>query len=330
MKTKNIFSTALTTIGFALSLFVFAVFADEVSGPGISLRSTQSSVQTSQVVKITASFTEAVARFTRDQVAVDGGNVESVRKLGPTSYLIFVRAGEGTRYVNIQVEAGVVQNLKKVYNDYASNELVVRVVAPAAAPSATDTTNSNAISNLLQQITNNTTPAANTVSSQPATTYVNCNGTAIPSTQTCATNPNSNPNVYNPYAQQTGGYYDAYGNYIPAQTNPYASPYSNPYSTSYSQTPVYDPYTGTYYYPANTPVISPTVSPYSTVNPYSSPYSSPYANTYVAPTNYNTAPGVYSPYTSGYDNTYSAPGTYGYAQPMTTRQPSLLEVFLGW
>lgn len=330
MKTKNIFSTIIATICFITSVFVFTAFADEVSGPGISLRSTQSSVQASQVVKVTVSFSEAVARFTRDQVVVDGGNVESVRKLGPTSYLIFVRAGEGSRYVNIQVEAGAVQNLKKVYNDYASNELVVRVVPPAATQSTTDTTSSNAISNLLQQITNNTAPITNTVSSQPATTYVNCNGTAIPSTQTCTTN--SNPNVYNPYAQQTGGYYDAYGNYIPTQTNPYsspyASPYSSPYGNTYSQTPVYDPYSGTYYYPANTPV----VSPYSTVNPYSSSYSNPYANTYVAPTNYNSAPGVYSPYTSGYDNTYSAPGTYGtgYVQPVTTRQPSLLEVILGW
>lgn len=278
-------------------------FADDTDGPDVFLKANLSKVDAGQVVKITASLSEPVLRFGADSVSADGGTITSVRKLSKVSYLIYVRANDDAKTVDVQVSASTIQNLNKVYNSYSSNEVIVKVVPPPVVQNPTSD-NSNGLSKVLDKIkqtidTNNAINEAKNAASQQAANsqYVNCYGQMIPANQTC-----NNPNVYN-------------------ATNPYVAPYN---SYGYPTTgaiptsqPVYDPITDTYYYQTvytspTTPVVPTPVVSTPVVNPYSVPYSQqqmvydpitdtyyypsvtpikPYANPYYG-TGYNVGSGI--------------------------------------
>ncbi len=229
----------LLTITFSITFFVYA---DNISGPVITLKNTVTSIEVGKQVKVNVNFSEPVIRFDRGQVSVDGASLESVRKLGPYSYLLFLRASENSKEINIQIEADKVQNSSKVYNDTASNEVTIKIIQlKPVAPVSTDKEIAKILDTVVsasQLQTQQVQQAQPVQYSQPQVTYINCYGVNIPSTQQCMPPTNS----YN-----YSGYYDTYGNYYtttPTYTTPmynsnvYYSPYSS-YGSSYYDTEEY-------------------------------------------------------------------------------------------
>lgn len=244
----------IKSILFGLIFFTnaFFVFAQDNSGPVVTLKFAGASINASQQPKIQVSFSEPVLRFTADMVSIDGGNITSVRKLNQTSYLLFVRAASDATELDVQVQAGVVSDKSKNLNDEASNDLLISVnppavTAPAAQTSQVDT--SLQISNLLQQVQNNA--AANAAAQQAAqaqtTSYYYCAGVQIPSTQAC--NPQQYQQTVAPVTQPVTTYtYDVYGNIVPVQTTQAITPYYGTTPTYYSTTPYYAPASYSNYY----------------------------------------------------------------------------------
>jgi hypothetical protein len=73
------------------------------------------------------------------------------------------------------------------------------------------------------------TPSTNSSQLQnQQTSFYNCNGRAIPVTESC-------PNP----VQQNNGYYDNYGNFVPNNSNNY---YNSPYGYQPYQNPYFNPY----------------------------------------------------------------------------------------
>lgn len=224
------------------------LFADSVNGPQIILSTTVRSVEVGELFKVTVKVDEPLLKFTVNEVSVDGGRLESVRKLSPYSYLLFVRAEE-SKEVDILVESEKVQNRGKVFNADASNNLIVKVKAKVVTPQVAQPSITKDLSSLLDEVvkakttSNVSAPVTNQATQQVS--YYNCNGQAIPTTQACNTSAQSLTPMYQPT-----GYYDAYGNYYtnsPYSTNPYSaygygtyssySPYSS-YSTYSSYSPL--------------------------------------------------------------------------------------------
>lgn len=240
-------------------------FADNVDGPSVYLKSAVDTVDGGKLVKVTVSLSEPVIRFASDLVGVDGGRLESVRKLNSYSYLLFIRAADSSRELNVQVEADKVQNTAKVFNNYSSNELIIKV-NPVVAPAPTGPSNSE-ISNLLDTVVRTQQAQTQAIQAQqaqaaqqtqvaPAVTYVNCNGVTIPSTQTCTA-----PAAYNTVAPSSG-YYDLYGNYYP-NTNYYNTPTYYPGTVPYNYSSYGNYYNSAPYYYNSTPTYYPSTS-YST------------------------------------------------------------------
>ncbi len=246
MKKALIISTIL--------LLSTTAFADNITGPNITLRSTATTVVAGQSARVTVTVSESLLRFGSDQISVDGGTIESIRKLSPVSYTLFIRVADNTRTLDVIVEASKVQNQAKVYNEYSSNNLILKVTQPA--PAATGITPASSItstiSSLLDTITKNvaTKPAAVTTTPAPVQ--------QAPVQQAPVyTNPNQ---------------------YQPAYTSPYSTPYST-YNNSYNANPCigYDPYYSRYnaycesqYYNSYNSYTQPVyTSPY---DPYPTPY----------------------------------------------------------
>lgn len=218
-KIKYTFLMLSVLCGFTFSSAY--AFADEESGPEIILRSTVRMVEAGKTVKITATFSEPVTKFTKDRVSVDGGVLETLRKLSPQSYLLFVRAEANVKEIDVQVESSKVQNSKKIFNTYASNNLLIKVKTPP--PPAAESQSATEISKLLDKMEkssaiNNPAPTAQPIQQQ--ITYKICNGYTIPSNQPCQ-------------PQNNTSYRDAYVNtyYYPG-TTPYPSTYP-PYNSYY-------------------------------------------------------------------------------------------------
>jgi hypothetical protein len=241
---KNILKFLALAIAALLSFT--CSFANSVDGPNITLSTSVRKVDAGKTVKVNLTLDEAVLRLTPDQVGVDGGKLESIRKLNPTSYVLFVRASEDSLSVSVQVEADKLQNTTKTFNNYASNELTIKVIPPAPAP----TVNSdNALSNLLNSVVSTVQQSQASQPApvaQPAVTYVNCYGVNIPSTKVCTPPASYN---YNSVTPMSAGYYDAYGNYYPNYSTYSSYPGVVPYS-SYNAPYYYNtnPYYNTGYY----------------------------------------------------------------------------------
>ncbi len=241
MKSKKIFSLMLTTL----------LFVNFTSALSVSLTTTSRTVEEGKSVKVRANFTENILKLPASAISVDGGNVQSVRKMNGSSYLIYILAASDSKEMDVQIEAEKVQDLKKNFNDGSSNELVIKITKVVPVEVVNTNQNNSGITTsqlgeLLDKVVENTknqTPKYTPVAA-PVQYYM-CNGVSIPTTQTCtqqsqAYQPVYTPSVYNPNYPSTG-YYDVYGNYI-LPTTSYGN--YNGYG-SYNTYSNYD----TYYYP---------------------------------------------------------------------------------
>lgn len=238
----------LSIIG-VLMMFAFSIAcAQDDDGPNLTLKAMSSTVDSGKVVKISVNSNQPLAKLTANMISIDGGNIESVRKLSSYSYLIFIRAGD-SREIDVQIEASVVQNRNtKAYNSYASNNVVVGVNAPPVSTADSSNQLSKILDTVQSVIQQNNQAAQQAVqTNQQAVTqvqYYYCNGYQIPTTQACNQSPYVT-NQYNPYGTVQSVYDPVSGTYV----NPYTGqPVANPYNYNYYNS--YNPY-GVYNYNTN-------------------------------------------------------------------------------
>jgi hypothetical protein len=168
--------------------------------PRISLAANLNAVNRGDYFKIIFNSSEEIQALTPENIIVDGGTVREIRKLAKTSYAVYITTNEDARQTIVQVEADSVSDLAGNKNEYASNEIFVKILVPTTATASTTTSD---INSLLDKI----------VSSVPTCSY-NAQGLLITgtnlNTQGCAERSSS------------GQTYDCYGQQIPiAQQCPY-------------------------------------------------------------------------------------------------------------
>ena len=258
----------ISLLVLTLSIFSFILPSAFAKDLDIVLKSEYATVAPNKTFRVTAYFNKPITKLLITDIEIDGGRIESVRKINTKTYLIFARPSEDVNEVNLQIQADVVKDKEGDLNEYASNDLSVKVTQDKntlkeqeiANLKQSDQENKKMINDLVNTINNSNKNAATAAQSQTNANqnqvqYYNCNGKATPITKDCYTN----------------------GNYLP-----YTTIYTMP-----SYEPLYNDYYYTYYNYSN---------PYSNSNSYSSPYSSPYSSTYYS-----------SPSTYYYDPYYSAP-----------------------
>jgi hypothetical protein len=210
---------------FSIIFFVFASFAS-AADLDITLRADSSVVDAGKTLKVRIAFNRSVSKFNAQMLSVDGGHVESMRKLSSLSYLAFVRADENVKQVDILVEAEAVLDLNKNPNPDASNNLIIKVrpanpVNPTPILNPEPTFSNSQISDLLDKVVKSSTPAqpAAPVQSTPnyATGYYFCQGVQIPNSQPCNNTQQQTQNSV--YVAPNTVYYDTYGNYYPSGYN---------------------------------------------------------------------------------------------------------------
>ena len=210
--------------------FVLAAGDD---GLDISLSSPLSKVEPGRVFRVNVVFSDPIKKTTLADFSVDGGSPENLRKINSKSYLLFVRAGTDVKEVDVQVEANKIKSSTGIWNEEASNDIILKVIAPVVVPppAQPDTTSlSGLLDNLTKTIKQNN---ATQQQAAPQVQYYNCNGQSIPTTQTCYQQ-NTQTSVQGqyvaplaPYNSYNTGYYNPYNSY---------DPYSNYNSTSYYNT----------------------------------------------------------------------------------------------
>lgn len=168
--------------------------------PRISLSANLNAVNRGDYFKLLFNSSEEIQALTPENIIVDGGTVREIRKLSKTSYAVYITTNEDARQTIVQVEADSVSDLAGNKNEYASNEIFVKILVPT---NSTATTTTSDINSLLDKI----------VSSVPTCSY-NAQGLLITgsnlNTQGCAEKSSS------------GQTYDCYGQQIPiAQQCPY-------------------------------------------------------------------------------------------------------------
>ncbi len=271
---KNSVKFIISFIIMAVSFGLQSLYAADLN---ITLKSEYATAAPNKTFRVTAYFNKPITKLLMTDIEIDGGRIESVRKINTKTYLIFARPSEDSREVSLQIPADVVKDKEGDLNEYASNDLSVKVTQDKnvlkeqeiANLKQSDQENKKMINDLVNTINNTNKNAATAAQSQTQTNanqnqvqYYNCNGKATPITKDCYTN----------------------GSYLP-----YTTIYTMP-----SYEPLYNDYYYTYYNYSN---------PYSNSNSYSSPYSSTY---YSNPSTYYYSPS-YSTYDYGYEPYYSAP-----------------------
>lgn len=204
--------------------FVFASFAN-AADLDITLRADSSVVDAGKSLKVRIAFNRSVSKFNAQMLSVDGGHVESMRKLSSLSYLAYVRADENVKEMDILVEAEAVLDLNKNPNPDASNNLIIKVrpaqiTNPAPILNPEPSFSNTQVSDLLDKVVKSSTivqPSAPAPSTPNyATGYYFCQGVQIPNSQPCNNNNNnSQQNQNTVYVTPSTVYYDAYGNYYP-------------------------------------------------------------------------------------------------------------------
>lgn len=186
---------------------------DKIS-PRVSLSANLNTVEIGTNFKVVVNASEEIAKFTAESVIIDGGSVKEVRKLSKVSYSITITPNDDAKNVMVQIEAEKINDLAGNLNEYASNEINVKVTGSAIAGTATSTpTQVTDLTSLLDKIVasapNCTYSSAGTLITSdsmgkslnttgcPATqtqttpqTYT-CNGQQIPNTQPCNNNQNN-------------------------------------------------------------------------------------------------------------------------------------------
>ena len=263
---KNILKTLLLTA----ILFTFAnlTFAKDLD---ISLSPEVNKVEAGKTARVRVNFTNAPKKFLMTDISIDGGRVESVRKLSTRVYVAIVHANDDAKEIELQVQADSIRDGEGDLNENASNSVSIKVIPNTEKVAAENNAkveqinneNQKAISSLLEAVTTSArNNAAQAIQQQSAAQvqYYMCNGVSIPSTQQCTIAPQNNAGT----VITTPGYYDFWGNWIPptqsiqtTQTVNALTPVYNPYNTynsygsygSYGVTPVYDSaYYNNYYY----------------------------------------------------------------------------------
>lgn len=162
--------------------------------PRVSLSANLNAVQRGDYFKVIVNLSEEIQKFTPESVIVDGGTVKEIRKLSKVSYVMSITPNDDARVVVVQIEADTLQDLVGNKNEFASNEVNVRVLTPVV-PGAATTSDPNSLNGLLDKI----------ISSAPQCTY-NTTGQLITganiNTTGCATTASGNTGTYDCYGQK--------------------------------------------------------------------------------------------------------------------------------
>lgn len=259
MKTSKILIfIGLVFLGFS------SVSAKDLS---ISLSPETTTVEAGKTARVRINFSQAPKRFSATDISVEGGTVDSVRKLSTRVYLAMVRASEDAKEVELQIQADTIRDNEGDLNENASNSIGIKVVENTqklevenkAKIQQAKLDNEKTLNNLLNIVTQNAKNNTPTVAPATQVQYYNCNGQAIPTTQQCVQNANVNANgvLYMP----SNSYVDPYGSYTNTQGyivypsglySPYEITYYDRYYTSYGYYPrtYYTTYYNNYgYYP---------------------------------------------------------------------------------
>lgn len=223
------------------------VFAKDLS---VTLSPETTTVEAGKTARVRISFSQAPKKFSVTDISIDGGTVDSVRKLSTRVYLAVVRASEDSKEVELQIQADAIRDNEGDLNENASNSVRLKVVANTQKLEAENKINTEkakletekTLNTLLNAVTQNAKSSA-PAASAPQVQYYNCNGTAIPTTQQCVQNANVNTNsvLYVPSNNYGGVYGDPYNSYTP-----YTS-YGNTQGYVVYPTGLYTPYEMSYY-----------------------------------------------------------------------------------
>lgn len=208
-------------------LFILSTSFVMAKDLSISLSPESTTVEAGKTARVRVSFSQAPKKFSASDISIEGGTVDSVRKLSTRVYLAVVRASEDVKDVELQIQADSVRDNEGDLNENASNSIRLKVTANIqklevenrAKAEQVKLENEKTLNSLLNIVTqtsrNNNTPAP--TAPAPQVQYYNCNGQAIPTTQQCIQNANVNTNnvLYIP----SGSYVDTYGNTY----NPYGA-----------------------------------------------------------------------------------------------------------
>ncbi len=234
----------------------------------ISLSPDTTTVEAGKTARVRVNFSQAPKKFSATDISIDGGTVDSVRKLSTRVYLAVVRSSEDAKEVELQIQADAIRDNEGDLNENASNSVRIKVVANTQKVEAESKARVeqaklenektlNSLLNIVSQTAKNNAPVSTPA---PQVQYYNCNGQAIPTTQQCVQNANVNTNsvlyipsnnygtgyvvyptgLYSPYEMS---YYDRYYNNYGYYPKTYYTTYYNNYGyypETYYSSPYYD------------------------------------------------------------------------------------------
>lgn len=183
-------------------LFILSTSFVMAKDLSISLSPESTTVEAGKTARVKVNFSQAPKKFSATDISIEGGTVDSVRKLSTRVYLAVVRASEDVKEVELQIQADAIRDNEGDLNESASNSVRIKVtlntekpvaekpVAEKAGKTEQEKTDYNLkLSALLDAITasakKNTTVSTTATTPTSGVSYYNCNGVAIPTTQQC-------------------------------------------------------------------------------------------------------------------------------------------------
>lgn len=186
----------------------------------LRLSTQQKIIERQEQLKIALEVNAEDLKIDPEVFIVEGGSVQSIRKLGKLSYLILIGAEESANSISVQIEADRIKDANGNTNEEASNEIIVKITGSVAqqtqAPGIIDRVTDN-LSDILGRITGEIkTKNCNGID---ITTSGDCPGTqdyAIPNNQNsaAANNPVQQSGAGGEQGQENGGQAGGMGSQI--------------------------------------------------------------------------------------------------------------------
>jgi hypothetical protein len=154
-------------------------------GANITLSTDDLVVNVGQDFKVLVSVDKEVKGLPSESFIIDGATMKDVRKMSKLSYIVFFTPAENAKVAVIQIEAEKVTSTDGGKNEFASNEVVVKVLGGGVdTQNATPTNIFGNISQTLEGL------LQSALGERPQTKF--CNGVQIPFDSPC------NPSIGNP------------------------------------------------------------------------------------------------------------------------------------
>lgn len=102
--------------------------------PKISLSSNSTTFKEGREFKVFLKSTNSVKKVDQSALIIDGGSVNSIRKLSPKDFVILISPIENAKKVFIQIEADRIIDINNSKNEEASNEIVMSKTVEQTTP----------------------------------------------------------------------------------------------------------------------------------------------------------------------------------------------------